>query len=179
MDDTQDTNEEVEFVADEESANIDTRGRITKLKEELKKCSEEKKEYLDGWQRSKADHINYKKDEGKRLEDIARFVTTGLIQDLLPALDSFDLALGHGMNSDVEKGVLLIRSQLLDILKKRGLEVLHSEDKKFDPAFHEAIGETEIDGEEGMVVEEIQKGYVFRGNVVRPARVKISKKKPD
>ncbi|OHA11618.1 MAG: nucleotide exchange factor GrpE [Candidatus Sungbacteria bacterium RIFCSPLOWO2_02_FULL_47_9] len=176
MNDAEEKNEEVEFVADDEATNIDTRGRITKLREELKTCSEEKKEYLDGWQRAKADHINYKKDEAKRLEDIARFVTAGLASDILPALDSFDLALGHGMNSEVEKGVLLIRSQLLDILKKRGLEVLTTAGKKFDPAFHEAIGEVEADGEEGMVAEEIQKGYMFRGAVVRPARVRISRK---
>ena len=72
--------------------------------------------------------------------------------------------------------MLLIRSQLLDILKKRGLEVLTTAGKKFDPAFHEAIGEVEADGEEGMVAEEIQKGYMFRGAVVRPARVRISRK---
>ena len=170
-------NQDVEFIVDEESKNIDVSGRIGKLKEDLKKCNEERKEYLDGWQRAKADHINYKKDEGKRFEDMARFISAGLIQDLLPALDSFDLALGHGLAPELEKGVLLIRSQLLDILKKRGLEVMNTEGQKFNPEFHESVGETESDMGEGMIVEEIQKGYILRGNVIRPARVRIAKQK--
>ncbi|KKS36810.1 MAG: nucleotide exchange factor GrpE [Candidatus Sungbacteria bacterium RIFCSPLOWO2_12_FULL_41_11] len=174
MEEDKDT-EEIEFVADKESEGIDFGEKIKKLKEDLKKCHDERKEYLDGWQRAKADYINFKKDEGKRFEDMARFVTTGLVQDLLPILDSFDLALGHKMPPEVEKGVLLIRSQFLDVLKRQGIEVMDVSGQKFDPAYHEAVGEAESDAGEGMIVEEIQKGYIFRGNVLRPARVKISK----
>jgi len=170
-------NDDIELIADKESEEIDIKDRSGKLKEDLKKCNEERKEFLDGWQRAKADFINYKKDEGKRLEDMARFISAGLIQDLLPALDSFDLALGHGLAPELEKGVLLIRSQLLDILKKRGLEVMNTENQKFNPEFHESVGEMESDKEEGMIVEEIQKGYMLRGQVLRPARVRISKGK--
>src|SRR3990167_198185 len=177
MNDAEEKNEEVKFVADDEATNIDTRGRITKLREELKTCSEEKKEYLDGWQRAKADHINYKKDEAKRLEDIARFVASGFMQDMLPALDSFDLALGHAGSSDIEKGVLLIRSQLIDALKRRGLEVMSADGAVFDPALHESVGEVESDGEEGRVAEVIQKGYFLQGKLLRPARVRVSIKK--
>ena len=191
--DNQQENQDIEILPDEESKNIDVSGRIGKLKEDQKKCHEERKEYLDGWQRAKADHINYKKDEGKRFEDMARFVTAGLIQDVLPVLDSFDLALQsyqqpykaepsgfrpttHNQQPD-ERGMLLIRLQLLDVLKKRGLEVMNTEGQKFNPEFHESVGEVESDGEEGMIIEEIQKGYMLRGNVLRPTRVKISVKK--
>ena len=73
--------------------------------------------------------------------------------------------------------MLLIRLQLLDVLKKRGLEVMNTEGQKFNPEFHESVGEVESDGEEGMIIEEIQKGYMLRGNVLRPTRVKISVKK--
>lgn len=176
MDDKKE-NEEMEIVADEDSDNGDILGKLKRKKEDLKKCLEEKKEYLDGWQRTKADHINYKKEEGKRFEDMARFVTSGLIQDILPVLDSFDLAIGHDLPSGVEKGVLLIRSQFMDILKKRGLEVMNTDGQKFNPAYHEGLGEVESDQEEGMIVVEIQKGYLLRGQVLRPARVKISVKK--
>ena len=180
-DDTQKTSDEVEFVPDEESTNTDTRDRITKLREELKKANEERKEYLDGWQRAKADHVNYRKDEAKRLDDIARFVSAGFMSDILPVLDSFDLALGHTeARSETEKGVLLIRSQLLDILKRRGLEMMEVEKgAMFDPEVHESIGDVESDGEEGRVAEVIQRGYRFQGKVLRPARVRISVRKQE
>ena len=168
---------EMEFVADEESANVDLSGKIQKFRQELLICERDRKEYLDGWQRAKADHINYKKDEAKRLEDTARFIASGFMQDMLPALDSFDLALGHAGSSDIEKGVLLIRSQLLDALKRRGLEVMSADGAVFDPALHESVGEVESDGEEGRVAEVIQKGYFLQGELLRPARVRGSIKK--
>jgi len=170
-------NESLEFIIDEESGEINMAAKVKKLKEDLTSCHSERKEYLDGWQRTKADFINYKKDEGKRFEDMARFVAHGLIQDVLPILDSFDLAMGHWLPHEVGKGILLIRSQLLDILKRRGLEEMRSEGQKFDPVYHEAVSEVESDREEGMIVEEIQKGYLLRGQVLRPARVVLSKGK--
>ena len=168
--------DEIEFIPDEEGEMPDLQKKIKKLKEDFHKCGSEKKEYLDGWQRAKADFINYRNDEGKRMEDMARFVTTGLIQDILPVLDSFDLAVGHGLPSELERGVLLIRSQFEDILKKRGLEQIKVESgDKFDPEKHESIGEVESDKEEGAIAEEVQKGYLLRGRVLRPARVRLSK----
>src|SRR3989338_960648 len=110
---------EVEIIEDMETAGPEMHAKIKKVKEDLKKCEAEKKEYLDGWQRAKADYINFKNDEGKRMEDMARFLTSGLIQEILPVLDSYDLALGHGLPPELEKGVLLIKSQFEDILKKR------------------------------------------------------------
>lgn len=150
----------------------------TKEKEptDLEKCEKEKKEYLEGWQRAKADFINYKKDEGKRLEDMARFITVGLVQDILPVLDSFDLALGHDLSKESEKGVLLIRSQFEDVLKKRGLEQIKTEPgSKFNPEIHESIGVVESEHPEETVAEIVQKGYKFRERVIRPARVRLAK----
>ena len=145
----------------------------------LEKCEAEKKQYLEGWQRAKADHINYRNDEGKRFEDMARFVTAGLIQEVLPVLDSFDLALGHGLPPDMEKGVLLIRAQFEDVLRKRGLEQIKVEaGDKFDPERHESIGEVEAELPEGAVAEEVQRGYILRGRVLRPVRVRLAKVKP-
>ena len=150
--------------------------------DELAQCKAQAQEYLSGWQRSKADFINYKNDEARRLEDMARFMTRSLIQDLFPLLDSFELALKHFGNEktsgekEEEKGVLLIRSQLLDILKKRGLEVIPvTSGETFNPEKHEALGEVESNFASGAVVEEIQKGYILQGHVLRPARVRIAK----
>ena len=163
------------MIPDEESGGGDAGAKVVKLKQELKQSEAERKEYLDGWQRAKADLANYKKDEAKRFDDFMKFAAEGIISEVLQVLDSFDLALHHEMPKDVEKGIVLIRSQLEDILRRRGLESIPAIGQKFNPAFHEAIAEVESDGEEGMVAEELQKGSMLQGKVLRPARVKITK----
>jgi len=146
--------------------------------EKLALCEAQKKEYLEGWQRAKADYINFKNEEGRRMEDMAKFVTSGFVQDILPVLDSFDLALGHGMAPEVEKGILLIRSQFEDALKKRGLETIKiSSGEIFNLERHEGIGEVESDLPEGVIAEEVQRGYMLRGKVLRPSRVRLAKRK--
>lgn len=161
------------------------------LQEELKKYKADVADYLSGWQRAKADYINYKNEEARRLEDTARFVTGSVMQDMLPVLDSFDLALKSYLPStgspperskqtrrDEEHGILLIRSQLLDVLKKRGLEQMRvSPGDDFNPERHETLVEVESDLPPGSVVEEIQKGYILRERTIRPARVSIAKEK--
>jgi len=174
--------EELEFVPDEEGDTPELQQKIKKIKTDLKKCGAERKEYLEGWQRAKADFINYKNDEGKRLEDMARFITAGLIQEFLPVLDSFDLALHSlqlslsGSPQQENKGILLVYAQLMGVLKKRGLEeIAVREGEEFNPEKHESIGETESSHPAGNIAETVQKGYTSRGRVLRPARVRIAK----
>lgn len=145
--------------------------------DDLVKCQKERDEYLDGWKRVKADLINYKKDEAKRFETIAKFANESLIRDLIIVLDSFDLALfALEKEGKAGKGVYLIRAQMEDILKQNGLErVIVSVGQPFDPALQEAIAEVESDKPSGTVVEEVERGYLLRGKLVRPARVKVSK----
>ena len=151
--------------------------------DELVQCKAKADEYLNGWQRAKADFINYKNDEARRLEDMARYISRSLMEDILPVLDSFDLALKSNgkaekeiVNQHQDNGILLIRSQLLDMLKKRGLELMHvSAGDHFDPAKHEALEEVETELPSGSIVEEIQKGYTLQGRVLRPARVRVAK----
>lgn len=168
---------DVEMVPDEESGNGEAAAKLKKLREELQKCETGKREYLEGWQRAKADLINYKKDESRRFDEFLKFAAEGLIAEIVPALDSFDLALQHGMPKDVEKGIVMIRSQLEDVLRRRGLEVLQPIGQKFDPAFHESLGEVETEGEEGSVAEVLQPGYLLQGKLLRPARVKLVRNK--
>ncbi len=184
-----DKEENVEMVPDEEAGPPrpsedeagaeDAAAKLKKAREELRKCAAEKKEYLDGWQRARADLSNYKKDEAKRFEEFGRFAAEGVIAEAVAVLDSFDLALQHEMPKDVEKGLVMIRSQIEDILRRRGLEVMQPLGQKFDPAYHESLGEVETDGEEGVVVEVLQLGYLLAGRVLRPARVKISNKEKE
>ncbi len=171
-----DDTDEIEFISDEEGTPPDLQKKIKTLKEELKKSEAERKEYLEGWQRAKADFVNYRKDESKRLEDIARFVGASLIEEILPVLDSFDLALNHDMPQETVKGILLIRSQFEDILKKRGLEEIGAKaGEEFNPEKHESIGEVESELPQGVVAQAVQRGYFLRGKVLRPVRVRLSK----
>jgi molecular chaperone GrpE len=146
------------------------------LQAKLDQITAERDEYLDGWRRAKADLVNYKKDEIKRLEEIAKFGSEELIRDLVVVLDSFDLSLAAlQKDGQAEKGVSLIKSQLLDILRRRGLERMKAESgQPFDPAFHEAVGESE-GGASGMIDVEIEAGYLLNGKVLRPSRVKVFK----
>jgi len=152
----------------------------TKKTEDVEKLSKERDDYLAGWQRAKADLANYKKDEFKRLEEVARFSNTEIILDTIRVLDSFDLGLAAMEKmGKVEKGVYLIKSQLEDVLKKYGLERIEvREGDKFDPNLQEAI--TSVDGNEsqdGLIAEEVEKGYALHGRVLRAPRVKVYKRK--
>lgn len=180
QDTTKDT-DDIELLEDQEMDLPDEESRIKKMREKLRVCEDEKKGYLDGWQRAQADAVNYKKEEGKRLEDLGRFITAGMLQDLLPVLDSFDLALqsfraAGASGSAQEQGVLMIRSQLTDVFKKRGITQIEvAPGDAFNPEKHETIGEVESDKPAGTIAEEVQKGYMLAGRVIRPARVRLAK----
>lgn len=143
----------------------------------LAECEKEKKEYLDGWKRAKADFINYKKEEEERLAYFARMSRGVIIQELINVLDSFDVGVSMNKSDTMEKkGVELIRNQLENILRKYGLEKIKvSPGDKFDPARHEAVSEAKSDQPEGTIIEEVEKGYMISGEVLRPAKVKLSK----
>jgi len=150
------------------------------IQKELDECRDQKEEYLAGWQRARADFLNYKKEEAEHVSDLLKYSTENFISGLLPVLDSFEMAqktLPAEAKTDGNiQGMLQIKIQLLDFLKKQDLEEIRSVGEKFDPNFHEIAAETEVEGEEsGVIIEEMQKGYTFQGRVIRPARVKVAK----
>jgi molecular chaperone GrpE len=150
---------------------------IADLKEQIEEILVQRDEYLAGWQRAKADFINYKKEESNRAVEIARYGSADLIKDLISVLDNFDLALRTlEKTGPVEKGIYLIRTQIEDILKKRGLaKVDIKEGDAFDPATAEALAEVVSEKPAGAVVEVIEQGYRLHEKVLRPARVIVSK----
>lgn len=147
--------------------------------DELSKYQKEREEYLDGWKRAKADLINYKKDEAKRFEAIVKFSNEALIRELINVLDSFDLALvALEVEEDkkTQKGLYLIRQQLEDVLRQNGLErIIVSVGQPFDPGLQEAVATIESDNPSGTIIEEVERGYLLNGKLIRPARVKVSK----
>lgn len=149
-------------------------------KRELEECRKQKDEYLAGWQRARADFLNYKKEEMERFKEIMKYGSQELILKILPILDSLEKAETQ-IPSDFKdnewvKGISQVRSQLQDFLKKEGVEEIKTIGKKFDPNFHEAVEKVEVENKKsGEIIKEIQKGYTLNGKVIRPAKVKITK----
>lgn len=153
-------------------------GRIKKLKEKLKKCLEEKNKYLNGWQRERAAFLNYKKEEEGRIDSLADLKKEKILREILKVLDSFEEAFKN-IPQELQdnlwiKGVLQIREKLIKILEKEGMmEIKAKIGDKFDPNLHEAV---EIgEGEEGEILEVFQKGFLWKGKVFRPTKVKVGK----
>ncbi|MDP3934659.1 MAG: nucleotide exchange factor GrpE [Candidatus Giovannonibacteria bacterium] len=141
--------------------------KLKKLKDELKAVKSERDDYLAGWQRAKADFINARKDEEKARAEFVKFATEGILREILAVADSLELS----SSADCKP----IYNQLIDILKKEGVEPVESQGKTFNPLEHEALEEKEVLGEEedGIVVEELQKGWRIYDRILRPAKVKV------
>jgi molecular chaperone GrpE len=170
--------EKIEYVSEDGSEKAED--KIKKTKEQLKKAEQERAEYLAGWQRAKADLINYKKEQEAKISEIFKFANEGLIYEILPVLDSFELAMKHFENNHKnaeglgKEEIKQIYNQFKNILKSSGVEEIQVTGEKFNPEFHESVGEIE-GGEQGLIAEEVQKGYKLNGKVIRASKVKIGK----
>ncbi len=160
--------------------------KIEEIKEQLEQCEKQKAEYLAGWQRARADFINYKKEETERISSSIFYVYINIISKIMPILDDFERAekeaskvLKDCQDSEIKKsfeGLLQTKKQIQDFLKSQKIEPIKAIGEKFDPNFHEAVEEVEEkDKETGIIIEEIQKGYTLEDKVIRPAKVKVVK----
>jgi molecular chaperone GrpE len=154
---------------------------VKKVREKLTKCEEERKNYLDGWQRAKADYINMRKrDEENRTKSVAN-AKEDVILSIIPVLDSFELAF---MGSDAEKtldenwvaGMKGIQSQLLSILSEHGVSQMNPIGEEFSPSLHDSVESREVDNkkEDGKILEVRQKGYEINGKILRAAKVVVA-----
>jgi len=159
------------------------KSKSEELQKKLIECEKLKSEYLAGWQRARAELLNYKKDEMERIGEILKYGNEEIIMKILPILDNFEIAIKEVENTKSEntkiaetiKGFFQIREQILDFLKKQGVEEIKSIGERFNPNFHEVVEEVKIeDKESGIIIEEVQKGYKINGRLLRPAKVKIS-----
>jgi molecular chaperone GrpE (heat shock protein) len=153
--------------------------KIEEIKKLLEESEAKQKEYFNGWQREKADFINYKQKEMERLQELLSTLKEGFTLEILPIIDNFSLAEKAIPETEKEsnsiKGLLLIKKQIEGILKALGAEEIDTLNQKFDPSVHEAI--EEIEGEEGMIIKEVEKGYKTKEKVIRPSKVIIGKGK--
>ncbi len=126
--------------------------------------------------RMKADYENLSKQVEKDKANYCESVYSIIMTNLLPVLDSFEMALKGDLD---KKGLVMVYNQLLDILKKEGLSEIDALWQKFDPYLHEIVLQGESDKEEGTIIEELQKGYKFRQRVIRHSKVKVAKPRGD
>ncbi|MFA4890032.1 MAG: nucleotide exchange factor GrpE [Candidatus Paceibacterota bacterium] len=154
---------------------------IKKLREDLKKCNAEKQDYLAGWQRAKADFVNARREEEERRADFAGFVEAKIINDFLPVLDSLEIAIKdkdwQTLDKTWQDGIKCLHNQFVEILKGYGVEEIKALGDKFDPSKHESVGEISAsdEKEDGIVAEEMRKGYKLKDKIIRAVQVKINK----
>lgn len=145
----------------------------------LEECEKLKEEYLAGWQRARADLLNHKKEEMERVGELLEYARIEFVLKFLPILDNLEIAEGNLTDNlkedDSVKGLLLIKKQIQDFLKNQGLEEIESVGQKLDLNLHEVVAEAEAEGESGVILEEMQKGYKINGRLLRPAKVKVAK----
>jgi len=148
--------------------------------EELEKTKKEAAENYDKYLRTSAEFENYKRRAIKERADAINYGNERLIKDILPIVDGLERALDHAYNSEdcdaFMEGLRLIYDKLLVSLEKHGVERIDTAGKDFDPNFHEAMFLVETEEyENNKIVEELEKGYLLNGRLLRPVKATISK----
>jgi molecular chaperone GrpE len=140
---------------------------------------EEKNDLLDRLLRRQAEFDNFRRRAERERADIREYANTETVRGILPILDDFERALKvETSDKDYARGMELIYQRLSEALKKLGLEPISAKGQKFDPHIHHAVEMVEHDQiEDHTVLDEFQRGYNFRGRLLRPAMVKVSVKK--
>ena len=161
---------EEEFVSEEEADGGTV--ALKSLREKLKKAIEEKQEYLEGWQRARADLVNYKKETAAGHGESQERILAEVIEELLPALDVLELSVKH----DNTPSLKMLENQFLSVLKKIGIERFGTVGDDFDPRRHEALAKR---GDDHKVESVERSGYSIRSDgqagdkIIRPAQVII------
>jgi molecular chaperone GrpE len=162
-------------VSEEEAAASELEADLAKLSQ----LESERDEYRDTLKRVQAEFENYRKRMIKEQTAFVDRATSDLVEQLLPVVDSFELALTNiGADGEdvqrVRKGVELVYAELLGVLEKAGLSRIEAEGKPFDPNVHEAVMQEEGEGEP-IVNDVLRTGYTLKGRVLRPAMVRVTR----
>lgn len=157
---------------------------VDTLSKEVAKLTAERDEYLAGWQRAKADFANAKKRMDESMKEYRALATEGLIEELLPVLQSFEMAFANKeawekADKNWRTGVEYIYSQIKGILDQNGLKEVNPVDQNFDPAIHEAIEFTKVEetAKVNKVLKVIEKGYILGNKLIKPAKVVVAELK--
>ncbi len=173
--------EDVEVVPSTEDGDaLPTKDVAKKLRDDLKQARADKEEYLTGWQRAKADYVNLQKEMDQVRKSAAILTKEKMVENLLPALDSFDMAFANKeswekVDKNWRTGVEYIYQQFISSLSDSGVEKIDKVGVPFDPNLHQSIESIPTDDEskDHTIEKIIQAGYKIGERVVRPARVNI------
>jgi molecular chaperone GrpE len=147
------------------------------LEEQLVRAQGDAQKYLDNWRRAEADFQNYKRRAEQERDDSRRFAGISLISNLLPIVDDLERAFGSldGGLAGLTwlDGLRLIYRKLVMLLENAGVKPIEANGQPFDPRYHEAVAH--IEGEDGKVLSEVQRGYMLHDRVLRPAMVVVGK----
>jgi len=143
---------------------------------EIDQIRAERDELREMLLRRQAEFDNFRKRTERERAEYIQWAGMETIKDLLPVLDDFERAMRvEGGNPDYVKGVEMIRTRMIETLKKLGLEPIESTGKSFDPHLHQAIERVETtDAADGAILAEFARGYNFKGKLLRPAMVKVA-----
>ena len=148
-------------------------GKIAKMRGELDACRKEKQEYMDGWQRAKADYVNALKRFETESKSAQLKGKVKAVETLLPAFDALERAKEHG---EIPEGFLAIAKQIESAFASLGLEEVGKVGEKFDPAWHEALGQDVVESVETdeTITAVLEKGWKIGDFIIRPAKVKVA-----
>jgi len=167
--------ESAENANHEEVPEVGETEDIESLKRKLAEEKERAESYLASWQRTQADFINYKRRQEQEREEFSKFANTALISSLLPILDDLERALASIPPRSAKlpwvEGIRLIERKLRASLEAHGLTPIKALGEPFDPNLHEAVKQDK--GKEGIVIQEVRKGYKLHDRVIRPSMVVV------
>lgn len=169
-----DENDEV-IIEEEEGTDAEA-SKVKKLQIKLKECEEKGREYLDGWQRSRADFVNAQKRAEIETRGAKDRGVNEVLERIINVLDSFDSALNQtDMDEKTRKGIVLIHKQTLDILSSYNVVSFSPLGEMFDPMLHDAIAHDAVEEgkEEGAISAVIRSGYKRGEQIIRPATVRV------
>ena len=150
---------------------------IEQLKKDLEKSEGEVQEYISLSQRLQADFENFKKIQDKRNKDLLKFANENIIKEFLDCYEDFGRALNTENDEDLRDGIELIYNKFSDVLKKEGVEEIPAKGEKFDLNKHEALMVQESeDVENGYIIDELMKGYMYKDKVLKYSKVIVCKK---
>ncbi|MEJ2550253.1 MAG: nucleotide exchange factor GrpE [Anaerolineales bacterium] len=154
--------------------------KVESLQTEVERLQKESAEYLDGWQRARAEFANLKKRVEREKSEMRERIISEIISHYLDVLDDYDRALKDRPEENVDEawiaGLEMIRQKLKAVLESEGVEVIPAEGMDFDPNLHDAISyEDSEEYENGQIIEVIKQGYRLGDRVIRPAVVRVAK----
>ena len=160
--------------------NEPTSAKEASAKDPLAEAQAEAAKWKDVAARNQAELENYRKRVAREREDDMKRTRAGLLEDLLPVLDNFELGMLEVRKGDPKSpiviGMEMIERQLKEFMANAGVEVIDAPGTAFDPNLHEAVSqESNADVPEGMVIRQLRKGYKLRDRLLRPAMVVVSK----